>query len=501
MQSQDQPFDVNHQEQYQPLDSKEIALCLPGGGYRAAAFSLGILDFLEKASLLKNVKAISTVSGGTITGAAFAEFCASDNYDISKYSEFHDKLYTWLKNDKLLTNAFARLNSNEDFKHKKKNLINAFALEYNKDLTSMEFKTLVDGLKKNSTLKEVIFNATDFKSGMPFRFRSNGLLGNHYNSYNDLRDKVKLSDIVAASSCFPGAFEPIDFPSDFLSDYTGNISVPLMDGGIMDNQGSSSYMTTGAKYDLYLIADAGQAKIQSFEYAESSKTTKWISTLLSPWLLLVLSAIVGLSFFLQCVPMICTSIVLLVIVLFIQGGLSFLFRFARKKLGVTSTLNLPRSKMAVYLKDRIESILLLNTSIFLKGAKGRNISAFYTLHRKIASKLSIYEFIYEDNKPTNETYWSEIKEYTGEIAGDLQKLSEVSSQFDTTLWFSETDHKDQILDKVIDCGRAVCCYNLISHMVKQNDKADIDKDQAFNRVVSLWKKINIQGDKSKTIVT
>ncbi|MBK8504575.1 MAG: hypothetical protein IPL46_21635 [Saprospiraceae bacterium] len=49
-----------------------IALCCSGGGYRAASFHLGAMSYLQKLRfagrpLLENVKAISTVSGGTIT--------------------------------------------------------------------------------------------------------------------------------------------------------------------------------------------------------------------------------------------------------------------------------------------------------------------------------------------------------------------------------------------------------------------------------------------------
>ena len=56
---------------------EKIALSLSGGGYRAAAFHLGSMAYLDHAkfdgiSLLENVKIISTVSGGTITGVFYA---------------------------------------------------------------------------------------------------------------------------------------------------------------------------------------------------------------------------------------------------------------------------------------------------------------------------------------------------------------------------------------------------------------------------------------------
>src|SRR3954451_6586817 len=45
------------------------ALCLSGGGYRAMVFHLGALWRLNEAGLLKDLKRISSVSGGSITSA------------------------------------------------------------------------------------------------------------------------------------------------------------------------------------------------------------------------------------------------------------------------------------------------------------------------------------------------------------------------------------------------------------------------------------------------
>src|SRR5689334_24361521 len=49
-----------------------IGLCLSGGGYRAMVFHLGALWRLYEASLLNQVKRISSVSGGSITAAVLA---------------------------------------------------------------------------------------------------------------------------------------------------------------------------------------------------------------------------------------------------------------------------------------------------------------------------------------------------------------------------------------------------------------------------------------------
>ena len=56
---------------------QRIAISCSGGGYRAASFHLGALSYLNRVQfkgkpLLENVKMISTVSGGTLTGIVYA---------------------------------------------------------------------------------------------------------------------------------------------------------------------------------------------------------------------------------------------------------------------------------------------------------------------------------------------------------------------------------------------------------------------------------------------
>ena len=46
-----------------------LALCMSGGGYRAMVFHLGALIRLNEAGLLRRMRRISSVSGGSITNA------------------------------------------------------------------------------------------------------------------------------------------------------------------------------------------------------------------------------------------------------------------------------------------------------------------------------------------------------------------------------------------------------------------------------------------------
>src|SRR5215203_7387738 len=50
-----------------------VALCLSGGGFRAALFHLGALRRLHELGILSQVDTVSSVSGGSIIAAHLAE--------------------------------------------------------------------------------------------------------------------------------------------------------------------------------------------------------------------------------------------------------------------------------------------------------------------------------------------------------------------------------------------------------------------------------------------
>jgi NTE family protein len=53
-------------------EEKRIGLALSGGGFRAAAFHLGVFRKLQEHDLLAKVDLLSCVSGGSIAGAFLA---------------------------------------------------------------------------------------------------------------------------------------------------------------------------------------------------------------------------------------------------------------------------------------------------------------------------------------------------------------------------------------------------------------------------------------------
>ncbi|WP_422860771.1 patatin-like phospholipase family protein [Flagellimonas sp. S174] len=269
-----------------------IAICMSGGGYRSAVFQLGILSYLNSVEygqniLLNQVKAISTVSGGTITGVMYSSMLAKG----LNFETIYNTLLGWLSKKDLVQEGLEKVSKDGVWNHtyKRKNLINAFAEIYDESLTNGMCLGDLDGIWNKSHLEYVCFNATEFKKGLRYRFQiAKGARQNYVGAYQlnlkkEVYHEIRLSDVIASSSAFSGGFEPIAMPSDFFgpdsehksyfeshSGYQG-ASIGLMDGGIYDNQGISSIedFQDNAKehqFDLIMICDVSSPYIDAFSF-------------------------------------------------------------------------------------------------------------------------------------------------------------------------------------------------------------------------------------------
>lgn len=284
----------NAQVPAQPL--KKIALSCSGGGYRAASFHLGAMSYLNRLQygdkpLLENVKMISTVSGGTITGAVYA----LQKQEGKSFEEIYDFMLGNLSKLDLVKMGLDKLNPNGqwDSTHKRKNLINAFAELYNKHFTGGKTLAAFDTMK--SHLEAVAFNSTEFNNAINFRFRNKGT-GRNGNNFNpvpsEVAGEIRVADAIAASSCFPGGFEPIIWPADFAHEGATNLKqkikegsikpAGLMDGGIYDNQGINSILLFKAReknyFDLLIISDVTSPFMTAFKPYEDKPKAGWRNT-------------------------------------------------------------------------------------------------------------------------------------------------------------------------------------------------------------------------------
>jgi predicted acylesterase/phospholipase RssA len=222
----------------------EIALCLSGGGFRAAGFHLGTLDALARLGIARDVRILSTASGGTLVGAAWALALARGQRPDDFFRDTYEALRL-LQLPEKIGPALAALRG-------PRSLIRAAARVYDVHLFGgATFGDLLDDAGALAGM-DLALNATDFRHGLPFRFQRTGRIGNArvWLAREDAA-RLRLADVAAASSCFPGGFEPLLLPDDFEGLGPGTPvlregGVPdrgplaLMDGGIDDNQAIES---------------------------------------------------------------------------------------------------------------------------------------------------------------------------------------------------------------------------------------------------------------------
>ncbi|MFC7524677.1 patatin-like phospholipase family protein [Parapedobacter sp. GCM10030251] len=320
---------VSDLPQHNPFQS--IALAFSGGGFRAAAFSLGALSYLEHLTLegvplTKHIGYISSASGGTITNLLYT----SAMHKGVSFDEFYEKTKAKLNGEDLLENVLSVLNDDRYWRktgdEKRRNLINSFAKVYDDEFFHGETME-VYATKKYVKKFEICCNATEFYRGLSFRFKTDGtkswyqVIGNKYLRFDDTRidcfQKLKLADVLAASSCFPMGLEPIIFPEDFtyndgnnkvltsqelreaivysaynekemhLSDAAHPLQIRsfgLMDGGITDNQALKSLMLADEKrrrkqkpdpFDLMIVTDVSSYFMDYYKVPDQKGEKGW----------------------------------------------------------------------------------------------------------------------------------------------------------------------------------------------------------------------------------
>jgi len=525
-----------------------IAVSMSGGGFRSAAYGLGCLSYLQRRKfedvpLLERVRFIIAASGGAMTGILFAAY----NHQGLPFSKTYDHLRNNIfAGDKILREAARIVRDDTAWKDdptRNRNTINAFAKAYQ----NLAFEGLTFDVFTNNgqrTLHEVCFNASELENGRAFRFQTDGredtdeILGNRYLRVKDNNSaavkKIKLGDIMAASSCFPAGFEPMVFPDDFAVDedhkhqlqsemqsaknydwteyipFTGGVA--LMDGGITDNQGVEGLKlandrlrdATGRGYDLNLICDVANYFMEPFEPLTEQKS--W-------WTNLTLTTIINahkyssVIFAFSMVMIFANVFTGFAWVLATVSAIMFaLFLFARyellrkpepasaKQAGqprpkesmwdlpvslfIDFFLQNPLSKTEMMLKVRIRSALRVAMEIYLLQIRRINYDSLYT-NPEWAYKtkaVSIYELSKSNENVLQRQF--ERKKFPADITALLtpsaavMNVAETARQMGTTLWFPDMDTSSEInvRDSLIACGQFTMCYNLLEYILQIEGK-------------------------------
>jgi hypothetical protein len=380
-------------------------------------------------------------------------------------------------------------------------------------------------------LDEVIFNTTEFVDGNAFRFKTKSKFGIKGFSYSEFKEELKLGDIMAASSCFPGGFEPMKFPHDFQhtqsiklnnsSFISNDKSIALLDGGIIDNQGIDSLLNyfdskkikKKDQASLFMICDVGSAEVKDFQFSENTlgadfsnhsihsinnKIVRGYGSLQRGLSLLMIFCLI--CFFLTGIKNSFLTGVLIATLSFTgliklclskywkkanrqkqkieQKASSFVGEAYVQHLRRSGILNSRISSLVNPILDRAQSLALMTHTIFMKRIRSLSYDKLYDPKKFEFKRISI------NIKSLNTTSAYNINNISSEIrdcpeifkkqrkavlSGALNDVEDAAN-FATKLWFSEEDYDEKMLDKLIRSGKVHACYFIIKYILRYKEK-------------------------------
>lgn len=254
-------------EAYLPARSARqgVALCLSGGGFRAALFHLGALRRLNELGVLSKVTTITSVSGGSILSAHLAD-------RIREWPRSGQPVEDW---DAAVVRPFMEL-TRKDFRTAP---ILKRLLPWNwlRDTTAVdELSRLYERRLTRMRLDELpeqprfVFCATDISYASNWEF-SKSRMGDYKAGYMRPPPDLPLARAVAASSCFPPVFDPLRLrlrPGQLTGGSAPRVGardrivrrMGLSDGGLYDNMGLEPVWKNHA---TLLVSDGGSPFVAS----------------------------------------------------------------------------------------------------------------------------------------------------------------------------------------------------------------------------------------------
>lgn len=252
-----------------------IGIALSGGGFRAASFHLGVLKRLEELGILRDVKIISTVSGGSITGPLYALRCmewggAPGAYPVDDLiNDLRPLITSNLRGRALFGGPVKALRTTASFIAPWISRISLIADELD--------RRLFHGARVSDLPPWIVLNATSLSTGKAWKF-FHDRMGDYLMGATTRTDKVRLAEAVAASAAYPVLVDPLplrlrweELRHDLLDarwdrgetlpgetsrwrerfgKREGPVVVPLVDGGVYDNEGLISLRSAGVTHAI-----------------------------------------------------------------------------------------------------------------------------------------------------------------------------------------------------------------------------------------------------------
>ena len=254
-------------------EKKKIGLALSGGGFRAAAFHLGVFRKLEEMGLLWNMDLLTCVSGGSIAGAFLTA-----NW---KQPDALDRLENYLQTKSIAISSFF-----SGILDPKSTRLEKLAESYDRHLFN---GATLDSLKNGP---RIYLNSTNLSTGNMFFFVAGANLDTEMGEWELGVKGAKnfpICKAVAASSAFPPVFPPLyvgqDVYANDMVDY-----VTLTDGGVYDNLGVNPLLRMRNELDYAIVSDAGKP------FAMEGEPTELGSMVLKESISILMEQVRGLQF-------------------------------------------------------------------------------------------------------------------------------------------------------------------------------------------------------------
>lgn len=282
------------------MPDMKLGLCLSGGGSRAVAFHLGCLRALHDRGILTRVRALSSVSGGSIIAALYA-------YYDEPFDAFEQRVHAVLRcgfvwgiarhtlltletprilatlltagvaaHAGMLVGVLAKLSAalGADAEAMQKLAQRAEAPLRRSHSRSTAFEHHLRSLYGETTISQVkragldvVINAAELRTATAFRFGSQAAGSWRFGILDEYVPRV--SEAVAASAAFPILLPAFDLELPFRK--SGQVKrerVILTDGGVYDNLGitcllpgrSSEHNINAFDIDFIICCDAGQGQ-------------------------------------------------------------------------------------------------------------------------------------------------------------------------------------------------------------------------------------------------
>lgn len=233
-----------------------IGLALSGGGFRATLFHLGVMQYLHETDRIKDVRVITSVSGGSVMAAHLALRWAEYTGTAATFQAAAMELIDFIRSDvrgRTLRRAlFFPWKSSTEWLER----------EYGRLFHGKELRNLFEGARAgDEPILKIL--GTNLTVGCLTSFSKEGVTNLEVDGAETIiaTNAFPIARAVTASSAVPGFFEPVRIDIRAQGKPLKDTRLPTIqlvaDGGVWDNLGLASLLTHSSITDQVIACDAG----------------------------------------------------------------------------------------------------------------------------------------------------------------------------------------------------------------------------------------------------